>query len=69
MPQAPPSLSTPKTEPCKLPPREKTGGFPLAMGDARPDPKVLTPAERMSEFGRLMLRAIERRNSRNERVF
>ena len=64
MSQTPRSLSTPNTEPCKLPPREKNGGFPLAMGDVRPDPKVLTSAERMSEFGRLMLRAIERRNSR-----
>ncbi len=29
-----------------------------------PDPTVLTPQERESEFGRIMLRAIERRRTR-----
>ena len=32
----------------------------LSMNDTRPDPVVLTQDERMSEFGRLFLRAVER---------
>ena len=64
MPHEPPSLSARNTEPCQHPRCEKNGVFPPFVGDSRPDPKVLTPAERMSEFGRLMLRAIERRRRR-----
>ena len=37
---------------------------PLWRTDSRPDPSVLSQAERLREFGRLMFRAIERRRSK-----
>ena len=37
---------------------------PLWREDGRPDPSLLTPQQRLSEFGDLMFRAIERRRSR-----
>lgn len=42
----------------------KNIGLPSTPGDIHPDPALLSPAERMAEFGRLMLRAIERQNAR-----
>lgn len=38
-------------------------GLPASHGDTRPDPALLTPAEPLAEFGRLMLRAVERRHA------
>jgi hypothetical protein len=58
------SQSEPGSRQSKVRTASKDGSFPLTTGDIRPDPKVLSPAERMSEFGRLMLRAIERRRAR-----
>lgn len=34
---------------------------PLWRSDSRPDPSVLSQDERLREFGKLMLRAIERK--------
>ena len=44
----------------------KRPNLPPSNGKIRPDPRVLSSAERMTEFGRLMLRAIERRRSHQE---
>jgi hypothetical protein len=44
------------------PPRQSD--FPISQGDIRPDPALLSSAERLAEFGRLMVRAIERRRAR-----
>ena len=53
-------------------PREGWWNVPRTVGqnalatkpDKYPDPTVLTPAERLSQFGKLMLRAVERRAAR-----
>ncbi len=36
---------------------------PLWRSDARPDPSVLSQDERLREFGKIMLRAIERKSA------
>lgn len=60
---------TPHTPTTRLPGQKRAGKdsvFPLSTRETRPDPKVLSSAERMSEFGRLILRVIERRPSRKQ---
>lgn len=59
-----PPHHTPTSRMYKLETADKGSDCPLSTQDTRPDPKVLTSPERMSEFGRLILRAIERRQSR-----
>lgn len=36
---------------------------PFWREDGRPDPSLLTPAQRLNEFGDIMFRAIQRRRS------
>lgn len=38
---------------------------PMWRSDARPDPSVLSPEERLREFGKIMLRAIERKAAKS----
>ena len=66
MSESPASLPNLASQPPKIRVAGKKCSFPLTNGDIRPDPKVLSPAERMSEFGRLMLRAMERRRNRQD---
>lgn len=46
---------------------ELHGAATARASDARPDPSLLSPAKRLTEFGQLMHRAIERRLARHHR--
>lgn len=55
-------ISTSATAPQPKPARAGKAPLPpLWRSDARPDPSVLRPEERLREFGKIMLRAIERK--------